>query len=32
MTDRTSVTITVNGISLTGLAAPRTLLADFLRD
>ena len=32
MTDRTSVTITVNGISMTGLAEPRTLLADFLRD
>ena len=32
MTDRTSVTITVNGISLTGLAEPRMLLADFLRD
>ena len=25
-------TITVNGISMTGLAEPRTLLADFLRD
>ena len=32
MTDCTSVTITVNGISLTGLAEPRMLLADFLRD
>ena len=32
MTDRISVTITVNGISLTGLAEPRMLLADFLRD
>ena len=32
MTERTEVTVTVNGESRTGVAEPRMLLADFLRD
>ena len=32
MTERSKVTLTVNGDSRTGLAEPRMLLADFLRD
>jgi len=32
MTERTEVTVTVNGESRTGVAEPRVLLADFLRD
>jgi len=32
MTERTEITVTVNGESRTGVAEPRMLLADFLRD